>query len=435
MAMSAPFAAVILALLALLATVLPASAAEAPADVTLALQVGKEAVYPGQKVPLAVTLQVIGSAPRNVGYPSVPVKGLRLAPFGQPQQSQIKVDSAEITAYRFDTSMTAFTPGRHEVGPATLECEILASAQGQAAFFGEVAPRKVAVSSPAAAVTVLPFPAAGRPASFSGGIGEQALSVVAKPEKVQVGDPVTVTTTTLADGTLPNDCPAVAGEGWRSHPPRVLDRGRRLICEQVLIPARAGSQPFAELTYFDPAVRSYRTVKKTMSRLTVLPVKPQAVAAPAPASRRAAPAPTPAPLPSAPILVTALCAIAAGSLLFKMPRRRRDIPPPQRLHAATANIEKEVAAAELAARQEDAEQCYRCIRSALQEVVAPFVSAPPAAISYVPMEAGVAKGAEIGALFTRCDSVRYGRLAPSRAEMERDLKNLRTLLADIPQPL
>jgi hypothetical protein len=157
--------------------------------------------------------------------------------------------------------------------------------------------KRVRLQSPGILVKVSELPAAGKPASFSGIVGNAAVKQTLSKDSVTVGDSVTWTVEISGEGNLRDARwePAVpAGFKVYDDQPAFHLRlqGNRVggtkIFKKALVPLEAGAKelPPVEVSYFDPEKRAYRTVKTESARLQVAPG--QGVSGPAlPAARQA----------------------------------------------------------------------------------------------------------------------------------------------------
>jgi hypothetical protein len=172
-------------------------------------------------------------------------------------------------------------------------------------------------------VKVKPLPAGPPPGFEPANVGSLSLEVSATPERVAVGEPITVRMIIRGDGNVravvPPRLPEVAGA--RAFAPASADRaeprggrflGTRTV-ETVLVPDRAGELvvPGLEWPFFDPHSGKYQTVLTPALRVTVVP------AAAAPPPREA--------LPGGRAVAGGLRGIRADAAL------RRSGPPPWQL--------------------------------------------------------------------------------------------------------
>src|SRR5207248_11696664 len=129
--------------------------------------------------------------------------------------------------------------------------------------------REVEINSDPVAFEVKPSPP-NAPASFSGAIGNFTMTTEAKPKSVQVGDPITVTSTISGRGNFDRvNAPALEDEhGWHKYPPsskfkqddEVGISGTKTF-EMVLSPnEKKQSLPLLAFSYFDPVKERYMTL-------------------------------------------------------------------------------------------------------------------------------------------------------------------------------
>ena len=134
--------------------------------------------------------------------------------------------------------------------------------------FGER--REVEIKSDPVALEVKPLPT-GAPPGFSGAIGNFTMTTDAKPKSVQVGDPITVTSTITGRGNFDRvGAPVIEDErGWHKYPPsskfakddEVGISGTKTF-ETVLSPnEKKQSLPVMEFAYFDPVKEQYATLR------------------------------------------------------------------------------------------------------------------------------------------------------------------------------
>jgi hypothetical protein len=135
-------------------------------------------------------------------------------------------------------------------------------------FSGE--PTKLSLKSEPVTLEIKPLPA-NPPASFSGAVGHFAMTAEAKPKNVQVGDPITVTSTISGRGNFDRmGAPSLEDErGWHKYPPSAKFKqdddvgisGAKTF-EMVISPnEKKSSIPPLSFSYFDPLKEDYVTVR------------------------------------------------------------------------------------------------------------------------------------------------------------------------------
>ena len=168
--------------------------------------------------------------------------------------------------------------GRLQLGPVDLAINIVVSRD----FFRGVQTRPVNVHIPVSEINVLPVPAKGRPASFSGAVGNYQMDVTASPTNLTAGEPITLNINISGSGALENvQLPSY--EGWKDfkvYPPnsslnyqdRSNSTGSRTF-EQVVVPEKADLSriPEIEFSFFNPEKKTFQTLKHPPIPLTVTP--------------------------------------------------------------------------------------------------------------------------------------------------------------------
>src|SRR4029077_11262348 len=124
------------------------------------------------------------------------------------------------------------------------------------------------------------------PPNFSGAVGNFAMTTEAKPKRVQVGDPITVTSTVSGRGNFDRvNAPALEDDqGWHKYPSsskfkqddEVGISGAKTF-ETVISPnEKKQALPPLDFSYFDPVKEKYVTL-----RSDAMPISVEGGAAPA----------------------------------------------------------------------------------------------------------------------------------------------------------
>ena len=150
------------------------------------------------------------------------------------------------------------------------------------------------------------LPTEGRPANFSGAIGQLKVTGHASPETVAVGEPVTLQFTVTGEGNFDYvKCPTLVSDpAWKTYVPsskiEYIDeshtQGTKTF-EQAIIPQKNGNVPLPEgnFSYFDPASKRYVTVNIALPEVTVTGTVPAASSPDTAATLPSATAPATAP--------------------------------------------------------------------------------------------------------------------------------------------
>ncbi len=271
------------------------------------IEVGKTEVYQGEVVPISASLFVPRSSVmlRRIGMIEVNKSDFAIARFPQQaDQSAQRINDIDYVVMTFRSTLSALHAGDLKVGPAS--CELVfevydANTQRQMSrglpfgmIMGGAEPRKLVVKSQDVKVKVLPLPAEGKPANFSGAVGDFSISATATPNELTVGDPLAVDITIDGSGNFDalNPPSLMPPEGWKAYPPRRYNvdgpidpnltptAQRRIGYSMVFVPEKVHPQlPPFELSFFSPSQKKYVAARTAPIALRI---KPGAMAAAVP---------------------------------------------------------------------------------------------------------------------------------------------------------
>jgi len=176
--------------------------------------------------------------------------------------------------------------GKLNFGPCVVKGQLAAERRSRSGdlferFFGRVEVSEVPFTMDAVPIEVLPLPGEGRPADFSGAVGEWKLDVTAKPGDVNVGDPITLTIKVSGNGNIDLvPAPKLTGlDEFKTYDPTTkttkneLNSAGERVIQQVLVPKSAGVKrlPDVRLSYFDPVAKQYKTAAHPPLQVNVKP--------------------------------------------------------------------------------------------------------------------------------------------------------------------
>lgn len=277
----------------------------------LQIELGKKEIYQGEVVPVNCSLYVPRQTQlQRLGLIEIAKSDFAIARFPQTnEQTSTVIDGIGYYVLTFRSTLSSLRTGDLKVGPATLELLVQVPMEGQPrqilppgfpqGFFGGVSePRKMVVKSQQVTLKVLPLPAEGKPANFSGAVGDFQMIASATPTDLTVGDPVSVELTVTGAGNFDAlTTPAmISNGGWKLYPAKryniegQLDQNqtptleRKVGYSQVLVPeAVHPAVPPFELNFFSAAEKKYVTLRTQPIPLAMKP-------APATAATESAPA-------------------------------------------------------------------------------------------------------------------------------------------------
>ena len=310
------------------------------------LVIAKKDAYVGEMVPAEIRL---GFDPRAHGRleegPELSGQGFTTQKLQQPRENLETIGGRTYQVYTFKTAIAAARPGKFEIGPVTAKAAVVLPRRPSAPRttrprspfdlfnlddpfsdpffsdpFGSMGERtELPIRSEAATLNVKPLPP-NAPPNFSGAIGNFTMTADAKPKTVQVGDPITVTSTISGRGNFDRmNGPALEEErGWHKYPPSskfkqdddVGISGEKTF-EMVLAPnEKKPAVPPLVFAYFDPVKENYVTL-----RSDPVPIQVEGSSAQAP-SVAAAPA-TPA-TPTATVAITPAPTAKPQDILYQL---------------------------------------------------------------------------------------------------------------------
>jgi hypothetical protein len=263
--------------------------------------------YVGEIVPIQVRIGCDARVHGQLLEPSIEITGQgfttqKLQRSGENPET-INGRPYEVATYK--SAIAAARAGKFEIGPVKAEAVVLMPRRPSAPrsrraprspfdLFNEDDPfsdpffsnpfsqlaerRKVGIKSEPVTLEVKPLPP-NAPPSFSGAIGSFTMTTEAKPKTVQVGDPITVTSTISGRGNFDRvNAPVVEDErGWHKYPPsskfkqddEVGLSGTKTF-ETVLSPnEKKQGLPLLAFSYFDPVKAQYVTLHSESIPVTV----------------------------------------------------------------------------------------------------------------------------------------------------------------------
>jgi hypothetical protein len=236
------------------------------------------------------------------------------------ERSQASVDGATYTRFRFSARVTPQNAGSFDLLPTRVVANLQVGQQRD--FFGFAVPqsRLFKAEDVGRKLEVRPLPLSDRPKSFAGAVGT-AFAITAQADRtvVSVGDPIELAVTVRGKGrleglTLPAMDSALESDhgasakwfAWPDESPagETIDDGKGKLFRLAvrLKSAEAREIPPLPLSYFDPELGQYRTVR---SQPIALSVRGSAVVAGKDVIRTGAPQPAPSARADTPAITLA----------------------------------------------------------------------------------------------------------------------------------
>jgi hypothetical protein len=268
------------------------------------LVVPKKVAFIGEMVPAEIRLGFDPRArPELADAPEIAGQGFTTQKLQQSQHNLETINGKSYEVVTFKTAIAATRTGRFEIGPVKAKARVsvprrqpAARSRSRSPFdlfnlddpfsdpsfadpFGRLAERReVEMESEPATFEVKPLPP-NAPPNFSGAVGNFAMTTEAKPKRVQVGDPITVTSTVSGRGNFDRvNAPALEDDhGWHKYPSsskfkqddEVGISGAKTF-ETVISPnEKKQALPPLVFSYFDPAKENYVTLRSDAMPITV----------------------------------------------------------------------------------------------------------------------------------------------------------------------
>src|SRR5438067_12347837 len=273
-----------------------AAAASASSLVFAELIVPSKTAYVGEIVPVQVRMGFDPRVrPRLVEPPEITGQGFTAQKLQQSGENTETISGRPYEVVTFKTAIAAARAGRFEIGPVKAKAQVVVPRRQSAPRSRPRSPfdlfdrddpfsdpffsnpfsqlgerREVEIKSEPVALEVKPLPK-NAPPSFSGAIGNFTMATDANPKSLQVGDPITVTSTLSGRGNFDRvNAPVIEDErGWHKYPPsskfkqddEVGISGTKTF-ETVLSPnEKKQALPVLAFSYFDPAKEHYVTLR------------------------------------------------------------------------------------------------------------------------------------------------------------------------------
>lgn len=272
----------------------------------LELEVGKQELYVGEVVSVTITAFFHRHALYNqLDHPKLPRDNFVVKRFPPPGPAPtVRRNGQPYVPVRFISSLSAVKEGQLQLGPATLQCDVVFPEDGAVddttlprgfprSFFRNTSVRRMELKSEPIMLNVKPLPAEGRPENFSGAVGRFSFNaqLSQRGNQWRVGEPIAVDLVVMGVGNFDSlSAPVLtSSEGWKLYPAKVTQENRSTglengvqIFNQVLVPQRVMTEvPPFELSYFDPAVEKYVTVRSDAILVTIQEDTSRPEAAPA----------------------------------------------------------------------------------------------------------------------------------------------------------
>ncbi len=246
----------------------------------LVLKVPKTEVYLNEPLPVKIMLFVSDFSLTDIEYPVLEALGIDVGKFEQAKQYAQAIGGIRYDIVEFNTVIYPTRTGEVKLGPAKLDCNILAQDRSQNQsrfgrfdssfdddffnqFFGRSEKRPLSLESADVTINVLPLPQEGKPESFSGAVGQFDFQASIGPEEVKVGDPITLRMKIRGTGNLKAaNFPILPQDNFKFYDPEIKEENNVKTLEQVIIPQtdQITQVPILQFSYFNPEFKKYEAI-------------------------------------------------------------------------------------------------------------------------------------------------------------------------------
>ncbi|HEX4141413.1 MAG TPA: BatD family protein [Candidatus Methylacidiphilales bacterium] len=436
---------------------IPRDADGGPAKVFMLVTPQSTDAYVGEMVPVRIDFYIRQEA--NADQDSLPtLKGSDFMMNDFTVRGHASVTVLENEAYEIDTFLSAFSAPKSGDFPLAAERDtywVKSITQSNLDPFGFTRNTNLAhgiITSNGYTMHIHPLPDAGRPAQFSGAVGEFEVASDAQPAVVAVGQPVTLTFGVRGTGNFDYvRCPVLPDDPhWKFYAPKssmsYADEERTQgakTFELSALPQWNGNVklPRATFSYFNPRLKQYVTVPVDLPSIAVTGALPQPAPATTATETAAAAAPSPpvdafapnraelgdleasmAPVYRAPWFWAVQAALVSlpvlGLLVFGLRRWARAGQESPERAAQRRTLQQEERTMTEAVRRDDARAFFLAARHAVQLQLGARWEVAPEAITLGEIRRRDAVLAEsVAALFAQADEVLYSGRAAGKLDL------------------
>jgi hypothetical protein len=261
------------------------------------LEIPRHEIFVGESVPVEIQVGMRDGFVESLnGLPKLNSADFTLNNLSrQPERGPRVIDGKPFTVYTWHSLLAAVKPGTYSLAfeaPLTVRMRTRPLSESKLDdllgdpflqnIFGATVQKNIDVQSPAAAMSVLPLPAQGRPPNFGGAVGSFKISTDISSSKTTAGDPLTLRMHVSGAGNFDRVESSMLGGSpeWKTYDPKASFnatdplgyRGEKIF-EQPIIASRAGTHtvPTLSFNYFDPTTRRYETARSLPLEVAVAP--------------------------------------------------------------------------------------------------------------------------------------------------------------------
>jgi hypothetical protein len=286
------------------------------------VSIPKREVYVGESIPVEIEVGMRDGFVNSInGIPKLSSNDFTLNNLShQPERGGRVIGGQPFTVLTWRSILAAVKPGKFSLTFETpLTVRVRMRARGDSMledllgdpfmqnFFGATFPKNITVTSPEAALTVIPLPTQGQPPGFTGAVGTFKVASDVSSATNTAGDPLTLRLHVTGAGNFDRVESAMlrSEEPWKTYDPKATFKAEDPVgyhgektFEQPIVASKSGTLtiPPLEFSYFDPETKRYETAHSAPLHVAVAPSAAELAAngAPPPAAPSAAAATPPA---------------------------------------------------------------------------------------------------------------------------------------------
>ena len=260
--------------------------------VFIVMQVGKKRLYVNEPTRLIIKLYVDRLSIQDIQYPQFSHQGFSVDEFTKPNQYVETLNGIRYDVVEFSTNIFGTHSGKLILGPAELKCNLMLKRQRtrrsaldedlfSSGFFrrfswGNYEKYPLELEAPHIPIVIKPLPSRNIPADYGGAVGSYRFSLEAKPNKVKVGDPITLKMIIRGEGnfktvTIP---PLNFGDDFKVYDPELQQEKGVRTFKQVIIPKSDTIKeiPKVRFSFFDTNLGRYSTITEGPVPIEVIPL-------------------------------------------------------------------------------------------------------------------------------------------------------------------
>lgn len=216
----------------------------------------------------------------NLDYDAASTKSFLAEKLGEERRYEEVRDGILYNVIELRTALFPLVSGKIEIPPAKFKCDIIIRQQSYSnSIFDEFIGRggrkyPIERSTDSIKLKIKSLPELGKPEDFAGTVGKFTMDVLAKPIKVKVGDPITLSINIRGEGNIQTIGEPVITPGdekdFKIYPAEtdmtITDRGEGIrgekLFSKVIEPQHEDIDfiPVISFSYFDPELEKYKTI-------------------------------------------------------------------------------------------------------------------------------------------------------------------------------